>query len=86
MKTKKEHYKKVITWKQKPDYFGIVCCVLFTLVGLLLCLAMLWHYEVKPECSVMIFIFGSMTVFGLKKLGGTLPKGKKIRYIKIGKK
>ena len=86
MKTKKEHYKKVITWKQKPDYFGILCCISFTLVGFAMCGALLYYHEVPPNCCLLVAVFLSMAIFGLKKLEGTLPKGRKIRYVKVGRK
>ncbi len=86
MKTKKEHYKKVITWKQKPKYLEMFYCVLFTLVWISMCCLTLYYYNVPDEGWFTLFFLILMVFFGIKKLGGTLPKGRKVRYKKMGRK
>jgi len=78
-KKKNQLYKKIITWKKKPNYNykygGLACCVSASLIGVILCVE-------NSQVAFLSFIFTLMFVYGyylnLKGKG----KGKKIYYIK----
>lgn len=82
---KKDYYEKIVTWKQKPDYFGIICCCAFINLGFLMSCLGLYNYKVPVTWWFLQWIFISMFLFGIKKLKGAFPKGREVRYKKIKK-
>ena len=80
---KEKYYEKIITWDQKPDYFGMFCCLAFIGMGIAMCFLALYEYGVPVRWWILLGIFILMTLFGLSKIGETLPQGRKVRYIQV---
>lgn len=80
---KKIYYKKIVTWKQKPDYFGILCCFSFMGTALFMYSLILYNYEMPPAGWILLALFTLMFLYGAGKIRGTLPYGRKVSYQKI---
>lgn len=80
--SKKEYYKKVVTWKKKPNWLGIMGFI-FTLLWVIL---MCFDVE-KIRTDIIICMFYMCIFFAIAFLYSTIilmesfGEGRKVRYL-----
>ena len=82
MKNSNKTWKKIVTWKKKPNYNGFFSGFLFFIFGLYL---YLYAFSIDSQVALLSLIFGLMSIFGIRLAYKSAGEEREVLYISATK-